>query len=167
MTAMKLYQLADEYMEAMQVLDDPELPPEVVADTLEALQGGILDKGRAVAAYSLNISAEIDALKAHEKKVAAKRKALESRESWLRDYLKANMERCGISEIKAIDGTFSAKLQKGRASVVIDNESLIPDDSEFIRWTRAVDKTAIAAAIKAGQEVPGAHIETRPALRIT
>lgn len=163
---MKLYQLADEYQQALEVLDDPELPEEVVRDTLEALQGGLVQKGQAVAAFALNLSAEIEALKAHEKRVAAKRKTLEAREAWMREYLKSNMERCGISEIKAIDGTFTAKLQKGRSSVVIDNEQLIPDDSEFVLWTRSVDKTAIAAAIKNGQEVPGAHIETRPALRI-
>lgn len=164
--AMKLYQLADEYQQALEVLDDPELPEEVVRDTLEALQGGLVQKGQAVAAFALNLAAEIEALKAHEKRVAAKRKSLEGREEWLRTYLKSNMERCGISEIKAIDGTFTAKLGKGRPSVVIDDEKLIPDDSEFVRWTRSVDKTAIAAAIKAGQEVPGAHVETRPSLRI-
>lgn len=163
---MKLYQLADEYQQALEVLDDPELPEEVVRDTLEALQGGLVQKGQAVAAYALNLSAEIEALKAHEKRVAAKRKTLEAREAWFREYLKTNMERCGISEIKAIDGTFTAKLGKGRPSVVIDDEKLIPDDSEFVRWTRSVDKTAIAAAIKNGQEVPGAHVETRPSLRI-
>ncbi len=163
---MKLYQLADEYRQALEVLDDPELPEEVVRDTLEALQGGLVQKGQAVAAYALNLSAEIEALKAHEKRVAAKRKTLEGREEWLRGYLKSNMELCGINEIKAIDGTFTAKLGKGRPSVVIDNEKLLPDDSEFVRWKREVDKTAIAAAIKNGQEVPGAHLETRPTLRI-
>jgi len=163
---MKLYQLADEYQQALEVLDDPELPEEVVRDTLEALQGGLVQKGQAVAAYALNLSAEIEALKAHEKRVAAKRKTLEAREAWFREYLKANMERCGINEIKAIDGTFTAKLGKGRSSVVIDDDKLIPDDSEFVRWKREVDKTAIAAAIKNGQEVPGAHLETRPTLRI-
>jgi hypothetical protein len=163
---MKLYQLADEYQQALEVLDDPELPEEVVRDTLEALQGGLVQKGQAVAAYALNLSAEIEVLKAHEKRVAAKRKALEGREEWLRGYLKSNMERCGINEIKAIDGTFTAKLGKGRPSVVIDDDKLIPDDSEFVRWKREVDKTAIAAAIKSGQEVPGAHLETRPTLRI-
>lgn len=163
---MKLYQLADEYQQALEVLDDPELPEEVVRDTLEALQGGLVQKGQAVAAYALNLSAEIEALKAHEKRVAAKRKALEGREEWLRGYLKSNMECCGINEIKAIDGTFTAKLGKGRPSVVIDDDKLIPDDSEFVRWKREVDKTAIAAAIKNGQEVPGAHLETRPTLRI-
>ena len=163
---MKLYQLADEYQQALEVLDDPELPEEAVRDTLEALQGGLVQKGQAVAAFALNLAAEIEALKTHEKRISAKRKTLEAREEWLHGYLKSNMERCSITEIKAIDGTFTAKLGKGRPSVVIDDEKLIPDDSEFVRWRREIDKTAIAAAIKAGKEVPGAHVETRPTLRI-
>ncbi len=164
---MKLYQIADQYLEALQVLDDPDLPAQAVADTLEALQGEVAQKGQAVAAFTLNLAAEIDALKAHEKKIAARRKALESKEEWLRSYLKSNMQRCGITEIKAIDGTFKAKLGKGRPSVVVTDESLIPDDSKFVRWTRSVDKTAIAAAIAAGEQVPGAHVEINPQLRLT
>lgn len=167
MTAIKLYELANEYVEALEVLDDPDLPEEVVRDTLEALQGGIAEKGRAVAAYSLNLSVEIEALKAHEKRVAAKRKTLESREEWLREYLKHNMEKCGITEIKALDGTFTAKLGKGRPSVVIDDESLFADDSPFVKWTRSVSKTAIGEALKAGEDVPGARLETKPSLRIS
>ncbi|WP_313397087.1 siphovirus Gp157 family protein [Stutzerimonas nitrititolerans] len=163
---MKLYQLADEYQQALNVLDDPELPEEVVRDTLEALKGGLVQKGQAVAAFALNLGAEIDAIKAVEKRISDRRKALEARAQRMRDYLKTNMEKAGIIEIKAIDGSFTAKLAKGRPSVVVDDESLIPDDSEFVRWKKEVNKTAIADAIKAGQEVPGAHIETRPSLRL-
>lgn len=39
---MKLYQIADQYLEALQVLDDPDLPAQAVADTLEALQGEVV-----------------------------------------------------------------------------------------------------------------------------
>lgn len=164
---MKLYEITDQYLGALQALDDPDLPEEAVRDTLEALQGEILQKGQAVAAFTMNLAAEVEALKAHEKRIATKRKALEAKEARLREYLKFNMERSGISEIRAIDGTFKAKLAKGRPSVVVDDESLIPDDSKFVRWTRSLDKTAIAAAIAAGEEVPGAHVETRPQLRLS
>ena len=77
------------------------------------------------------------------------------------------MEKAGISEIKSIDGSFTAKLAKGLPSVVIDDEALIADDSEFVRWKREINKTAIADAIKSGQYVPGAHIEVRPSLRLS
>ena len=164
---MSLYHMAENYRAALVELSDPELPEEVVADTLEALEGELMQKGQAVAAFALNLAAEVEAVKAVEKRISDRRKALEKREQKLRDYLRENMEKAGITEIKAIDGSFTAKLAKGRPSVVIDDESLIPDDSEFVKWKREVSKTAIAEAIKAGQEVPGAHIEVRPSLRLS
>lgn len=164
---MSLYHMTAEYQRALAELSDADLPEEVVADTLEALEGELLQKGRAVAAFALNLSAEIDAIKAVEKRISDRRKALEKRAENLREYLRSNMEKAGISEIKAIDGSFTAKLAKGRPSVVIDDESLIPDDSEFVRWKREVSKTAIGDAIKNGQDVPGAHIEVRPSLRLS
>lgn len=162
-----LYHMTENYRQALADLTDADLPDEVVADTLEALEGELIQKGQAVAAFALNLSAEIDAIKTVEKRISDRRKALEKRADNLRDYLRTNMEKAGISEIKALDGSFTAKLAKGRPSVVIDDESLIPDDSEFVRWKREVSKTAIADAIKNGQDVPGAHIEVRPSLRLS
>lgn len=165
--SMSLYHMTAEYRRALAELSDADLPEEVVADTLEALEGELIHKGRAVAAFALNLSAEIDAIKVVEKRISDRRKALERRADNLREYLRSNMEKAGISEIKAIDGSFTAKLAKGRPSVVIDDESLFPDDSEFVKWKREVSKTAIADAIKNGQDVPGAHIEVRPSLRLS
>lgn len=163
---MSLYQMTEQYQRALAELSDADLPEEVVADTLESLEGELIQKGQAVAAFALNLGAEIEAIKAVEKRISDRRKALENRAERMRLYLKTNMEKAGITEIKAIDGSFTAKLAKGRPAVIVDDESLIPDDSEYVRWTRSVDKTAIAAAIKNGVEVLGAHIETRPSLRL-
>ncbi len=161
-----LYHMTEEYRQALQELSDADLPEDVVRDTLEALGGELIKKGEAVAAFVLNLGAEIDAIKAVEKRISDRRKALEKRADNLREYLRTNMEKAGISEIKALDGSFTAKLGKGRQSVVIDDEDALPDDSEFVRWTKAPNKTAIADAIKAGQEVPGARLETKPSLTI-
>lgn len=165
--SMSLYHISENYRHALAVLTDADLPEEAVNDTLEALEGEVMQKGQAVAAFTLNLGAEIEAVKAVEKRISDRRKTLEKREARMRDYLRTNMEKCGISEIKAIDGSFTAKLAKGRPSVVIDDESLIEDDSEFVRWKRDLNKTAIADAIKAGKDVPGAHMEARPSLRLT
>ena len=165
--SMSLYHLTEQYRGALAELSDADLPEEVVADTLEALEGELVQKGQAVAAFALNLAAEVEAIKAVEKRISDRRKALERRAEGLRDYLRTNMEKAGISEIKAIDGSFTAKLAKGRPSVVIDDESLIPDDSEFVKWRREVSKTAVGDAIKAGHDVPGARIEVRPSLRLS
>lgn len=96
-----------------------------------------------------------------------KRQALARRIDWLEQYLKSNMERCGITEIKANDGSFTAKLTKGRASVVVEDESKFLDDSPFVKWERSISKTAIKEAIDKGELVEGARLEQSPSLRIT
>src|SRR5690606_34794609 len=123
--SMSLYHMTEQYQRALADLTDADLPEEVVADTLEALEGELIQKGQAVAAFALNLAAEVDAIKAVEKRISDRRKALERRAEGLRDYLRTNMEKAGISEIKAMDGSFTAKLAKGRPSVVVDDESLI------------------------------------------
>ncbi|MEB0170062.1 siphovirus Gp157 family protein [Pseudomonas sp. CCC4.4] len=162
-----LYHMSAEYQQALVALSDPDLPEDVVADTLQALEGGLVQKGQAVAAFALNLSAEVEAVKVVEKRIAARRKSLEGRAEAMREYLRSNMAACGITEIKAIDGSFTAKLAKGTPSVVLDDESLFLDDSEFVTWTRALSKSKIASAIKDGRNVPGAHLETKPALRLS
>lgn len=162
-----LYHLSTEYQQALVALSDPDLPEDVVADTLQALEGGLVQKGQAVAAFVLNLAAEVEAVKIVEKRIVARRKALEGRAEAMREYLRSNMAACDITEIKAVDGSFTAKLAKGAPAVVLDDESLFLDDSEFVTWTRSLSKSKIAAAIKEGREVPGAHLETKPSLRLS
>lgn len=165
--SISLYHMSAEYQQALVALSDPDLPDDVVADTLQALEGGLVQKGQAVAAFALNLAAEVEAVKVVEKRIATRRKSLEGRAEAMREYLRSNMAACGITEIKAVDGSFTAKLAKGTPSVVLDDESLFLDDSEFVTWTRSLSKSKIAAAIKDGREVLGAHLETKPSLRLS
>lgn len=150
-------------------LENSDMSHETIADTIEAMQYPIEVKGANVAAYALTLDAEIAALREIEDKVAAKRKARENAASRLRAYLKNNMAACGITEIKALDGTFTVKLFRERdAVVIIDSENLIPQD--YMRQKEAPppapDKALIKMAISDGFNVPGAHIEKHDRLVI-
>lgn len=164
MSNISLYQMTQEYTEAFEALSDADLPPEAVRDTLEGLQGEIAVKGANVAAFILNLEAEADKVKLVEKRIAERRKALENKADKMRDYLKQNMERCGITNIKALDGSFSATLTKPRASVVIDNDRALPGD--LVKTKTEPDKAAIKVALESGREVEGAHLEYNAGLQI-
>lgn len=162
---MKLYEITDQYNSAInELLYNEDIPETAAIYTLEALEGELVAKGQGVAAFILNLNYDIETLKAHEKTIATKRKSLESKQEWLRSYLLTNMLKSGISEIKAVDGTFSVKLSAGREFICIDDESKI-DDKYFI-VKKEVSKTLIGAAIKEGEEVTGAHIERKPYITI-
>jgi len=152
----KLYEIASDYQKAFDDMVEMDLPEDVVSDSLAALKGELVEKGRAVGAYVLNLQAQVDIYKAHEAKIAAKRKTAENSLNWLKNYLKFNMEKAGITKIEGKDGLFSVKLTKPRESVVIDDLNKIPED--YIRTTIAPDKTLIKKAIKDGFNVIGAHL---------
>jgi hypothetical protein len=167
MNNLSLYQLSNNYLEALDFLTDPEtdLPAEVINDTLESLGGELEDKAVNVAKFLRNMEAAAEAIKAAEADMAKRRKTLESRAKWLKDYLKGNMEACGISKIEC--PYFKIAIQKNPATVNILDESAIPDQfkEQVITWK--IDKTAIKDAIKTEETVPGAELVngTRLAIR--
>jgi hypothetical protein len=157
MSNLSLYQLSGNYLEALDFLTDPEadLPAEVINDTLEALGGELEDKAINVAKFLRNMEAAAEAIKAAEADMARRRKTLESRVKWLKDYLKGNMEACGISKIEC--PYFKIAIQKNPTAINILDENAIPDQfkEQVITWR--IDKAAIKDAIKSGQTVPGAE----------
>lgn len=166
MTNLTLYQLADEYREAMHALNDMDLDEQTIADTLESISGPLEEKATNVAMIARNLEATAEAIKEAEQKMAARRKALESRSASIKRYLLANMQKCGISKIES--PYFSIAIRKNPASVVIDDPNVIP--AEFMRQPEppppAPDKKAIAEAIKSGKSIPGARLEQSERLDI-
>lgn len=158
MNTLSLYQLSSHYLEALEVLTDPEadLPAEVINDTLEAVGGELEDKAVNVAKFLRNMEATAQAIKEAEAHMAKRRKALENRAKWMKDYIKANMEACGINKIEC--PYFKIAVQKNPGAVHIQNEATIPAEfkEQLISWK--IDKTAIKEAIKNGDVVSGAEL---------
>lgn len=160
-----LFQLVAEYRSAAEKLADMDLDAQTCADTLESLSGDLEVKAQNVAYMALNLEATAAAIKAHEEVQRDRRQAIERRAESLRGYLARCMEGAGIEKIEGPG--VSIGFRKSSA-VVINEPGLIP--ALFVRQPPAPppapDKALIAAAIKAGQEVPGAHIEQRRNLSI-
>src|SRR5574343_282496 len=123
---MKLYEIAavaerllDEGIDA----ETGEMSPELV-NALAHLQEG----GRAVVAYALNAEAQAEAVGAAIKRLQARKRALDNRSQRLRDYLRENMARTGVTRIDAVDATWSARLERDRdESVLVPEGTVLPD----------------------------------------
>lgn len=157
-----LYALTNQYLALAEKLSDGDFDAATIADTIEA--SGITDEiaekaqgleyvARGAEAYNLAIDAEIarlQALKQHRMKVAA----------GLRGYLLDNMQRMQIERIDC--PMFSISIRKNPPAVEIFDQLSLPAQFMVVPEPKppvaAPDKKAIAAAIKAGQEVPGAKL---------
>lgn len=159
MNSIALYQVADTYLAALHDLaarDD--LPAELVRDTLEAVAGEVEVKATNVAAYFQNLDAEAAAIKQAEQRMAERRKRIEAHSARLKDYLRDNMERCGIKEIKTPE--FRLSLRKNPPRVELDGSAVVP--AYYVRIPPppepVVDKKAILEDLRAGKAVPGARL---------
>lgn len=161
-----LYQLSTEYQQAQTKLLESDFDEVTIKDTLEGLAGDLEVKAVNVAMFIRNVEVTADAIKQAETEMANRRKALEKKVDALKQYLKENMQACGISKIES--PYFALTIKKNPPAVIIDNAGIIP--SELYVYPEAPapypDKKAIAEELKAGYEVSGAHLEQVERLEI-
>lgn len=163
---MPLYQLANEYIVAAEKMADLDVPDEVIADTLEGMAGELEVKATNVAMFVRNLEASADAIKQAEERMSLRRKAIENRAKRIKAYLQMQMERTGITKIEC--PYFKLAVRDNPPAVVVDMDAAIPE--RFMRVPEppppAPDKKAIAEALKAGEDVPGCHLERSRRLEI-
>lgn len=160
-----LYALVEQYREDAAKLNDLDLDEQTVLDTLEGMAGELEVKAQNVAMMVLSLDFMAKAHKERASVIAERGKAIQNRADSLKQYLTRCLEAAGVQKIEATDVRITWRKS---SAVVIDGEDLIP--AEYMRQPEtpppAPDKKAIADAIKAGKEVPGAHIEQRKSLQI-
>ena len=165
LSSLRLYQIADDYLIALEALAEIEdLPPEAIADTLEGLAGTFQDKAANVAAYIRTLDAEAAAIEDARKAMERRQSALERHAARLRDYLKDRMERTGIARVE--NSWVSVRVQPNPPSVVIEDETLLPDRFKQEVTTVKLLRCNIAKALKAGESVFGARLQTTTRLVI-
>jgi hypothetical protein len=158
MTAITLYQIADQFRADAEKLADLDLDMETLKDTLEGLSGDLEVKAQNVAMFARNLEAAAAQIKEAEAAMSARRKAIEKRAEGLRAYILTSMHVAGVQKIEC--PYFALSIKKNPPAVEILDPAQVP--ASFMRQPEppppAIDKKAIAEAIKAGQGVPGARL---------
>ncbi|CAI8796594.1 siphovirus Gp157 family protein [Methylocaldum szegediense] len=160
----KLYEIAAQYQEALNDLTNLDLPPDVVNDTLEALRGELSLKAWNVAAAILHMEGEAELIRQAEERMSRRRRALEMRAARLRDYLRIQMERSDMREIRSPQ--FVIKIKQNPPKVILDDASAIPEAFKREEIVVHIDKNGIKQALLSGQAIRGAHLEQETRLDI-
>ena len=167
MTALTLFEIAQQYRHITDVLMDSGVDEQTLNDTLEGEAWPIELKAQNYGFVIRNMQTTAAAIKDAEAQMAARRKAIENRSAYLLERLKTGMEIAGVSKLDCPH--FAISIQRNPPSVEIFEPGLVP--AEFMRQPEppppAPDKTAIKNAIKDGQDVPGAMLvqSTRLAIK--
>lgn len=161
-----IYELTQDYLQILSMLEDPELDPQTLADTMEGIEGEFEIKAENYAKVMKNLEGDILAIKTEIDRLTAKKKALENNIKNMKSTLQTAMETTGKTKFKT--ELFSFNIQKNAPAVVIDEQYIenIPD--KYLKYKDPeIDKTAIKDAIQKGEDLGGiAHLEIKNSLRI-
>lgn len=150
--------LAADYAKFQQLIEtSDDLTPEMIADTLEGIEGALGDKLDGAFTYVRNLEGLVKTVDEEIKRLTDRKKSFENRAKSIRKYVLSCLLASGQDSLKTTTNTFTAR--KGVASVVIDNIELLPDELVTTQVLTAPDKKSIKEAIENGVEVAGAHIE--------
>ncbi len=156
-STLRLYELSTEYLQALEALSElDDLPPEAIADTLEGLSGAWEEKALNVARFVRNLEAEATAIEEAKKRMEVRARVTNNKAARLRQYLLGELEKTGLRP-KAAD--VALRVQKNPPAVILDDETRIPEPYRRTQIVTTILKAELAAALKAGQEIAGAHLE--------
>lgn len=163
-----LYQITDQHRELLQLAEEADLDPQMLADTLDGLAGDFEAKAKSVAMFIENLQVNADSIQVAAKLMTQRAQRLAQRAEAIRTYLKINMEATGITKISC--PWFVISLRKNPPRVEIIDESLIPE--QYRVWPEppppSIDKRALLEALKIDPAIPGATIaqDTRVEIKL-
>ena len=162
---MKLYEIAHEYQNLLDAIENGEIPEAALADTLESITSLLEEKADNVACVIKNMQAEVAAIKAEEERLSARRKTKEKRVEYLTKYLSDILLKAGYDKVETVRNSIS--FRKTPPKCVVENEAAFIEwclengKTDWVTYGKpTVNKTLVKNAITAGEEVAGAYMES-------
>ena len=152
-----LYDISQRYMAVESLLDDESVPQEDINAALSEIKDELQVKGENIIAYLQKMQDIEEQAKRRKKEIDNYIKGIANKKKRLEKACLYALDNMQVKSILTSKGEIKAK--KNPPSVVIDDLTQIPTQYQRQKIQVDIDKVAIKAAIKAGEEVPGAHLE--------
>lgn len=160
-----IFDLTADYQQLREMMDDPELDPQILADTMEGIEGALEDKFDSYVYVAKEIQADIKVLEDTIKELTARKTSKENNLKRLKEVMTIVMNSTGKTKFKT--ALHSYWVQANPESVVIDAENVRDIPEDYLKFKEPEpDKKAIKEAIKDGVNFAGlAHIEQTEGVR--
>ncbi|MBT2600909.1 MULTISPECIES: siphovirus Gp157 family protein [unclassified Oceanobacillus] len=156
-----LYDLTQDFLQVQSLIDDGG---EGLRDTLESIDLAIEDKLENIGKVIRNLDGEAEMLKAEEKRLSDKRKAIEANQKRLKMYVEDQLILTGKDKVKT--GIFTFAMQNNPPSLKVLDEKILPKRF-FIEQEPKLDKKALKEELKSiGHDMPGVELVQGKSLRI-
>ena len=153
-----LYELSNQFAMIQQLIEDGV---EGFEQALADIQGEISEKLDGYAMVIKNIESDIAGLKAEEKRLSERRKAMENNVIQMKERMADTLKTVDGQRLKTEKFTFGFRKS---TKVVVDNIDMIPED--FVRKLYDVNKTDLKKYMERGAIVNGARLLENQSLSI-
>ena len=157
-----LYELTGQFRELLELVEQGEVDPEMLADTLEGLEGEIEIKADGYAKVIRELEGKTAVLKDEIDRLSKRKSVIENNIKNLKQALETAMRATGKTKFKT--DLFSFNIQKNPPKLIIDKPEEIPEEY-LIPQEPKIDTKAIKEILKQ-QELPFARLEQSESLRI-
>lgn len=161
-----LYELQGEYLQLLEMLEDPEIDNQIVLDTLEGIDFELEIKAENYAKIIKELEGNIETIKIEQARLAKKKSTMEANIARLKNNLQDAMVKTGKTKFKTDLFSFNIQKNGGKAPVILDvkDTSELPD--ELVRIKEEPDIEAIRKLIDAGDCKYAHYGERGESLRI-
>ena len=161
-----LYEITQDYLQIQHMMEDPELDPKTLADTMEGIEGELEVKADGYAKVIRNMESDISAIKAEMTRLSDRKKTIEKNIQTLKLALQKAMEITGKTKFKT--ELFSFGVRTNTPAVVMDEQYIENIPERFLKYSEpTINKVAIKEAIQNGENLEGlAHLEQGSSLMI-
>ena len=158
-----IYELTADYLEVLEMANNPDIPADAIADTLEAVSGEIEMKAENTAKILTELKASAENLKAEEKRLKSKRESIENNITAIKERLYTAMKVTGKTKFKT--PLFSFSIGKNPKSLVVDFPERVPAEY-LIPQQPKVDNAKLKEDLNNGKVYDFAHLEQSESIRI-
>jgi len=161
---MTLYELTDNFKSLLLMAEDPDIDPNAIADTMEAIEGELEDKAEGYAMVMRQLTADADAIQTEIDRLTARKKTINANIDRMKAALFNSMKTTGKTKFKT--KLFNFSIRKNPAAVVIDDPAAVP--TEFlVPQEPKIDKKGIKSMLQLlGGPSKWAHLEQSESLSI-
>ena len=160
---MTLYELTDQYIVFINMVESGEIPEEAIADTLESISGELDQKIDNIACVLKQFIAEGEAIKAELERLAERKKAKEKAAERIKTYLSETL--IALDKLKFESPRNKISFRKSNTLDITDEAAFVEfaekhgHDDLLTYKPPTVNKTVVKEAIARGEAIPGVEIK--------
>ena len=161
---MKLYEIPEEYRKVLEGVQVDEETGEILGtDALVEFVGDLNETIKNTGLYLFELDSEAQQIDAQIKRLKARKDGMKRRADTLKNLILDAMTSSGLKKVS--DPLVTVYLRKSTATIV-DEMDILPKDLLRVKVETSPDLIAIGKKLKAGEVVPGAHLEERQNVNI-